>query len=126
MASRGCKVIIADCNIDKSVKDALVRETNNSDISLVYLDLASFTSVRKFAEELKNSTDKIDILINNAGIGRRPSNYTEDGIDYVLQVNFLSHFLLIHLILGNICSFSNIIAQFYLIEASCSMKMNVI
>lgn len=100
LASRGCKVIIADCNVDESIRDAIIKETNNPNIFLKYINLASFKSVREFAHDLKKSEDKIDILINNAGTGKGVSALTEDGVGFTMQVNYYSAFLLTHLLLG--------------------------
>lgn len=100
LSSRGCKVIIADCNVDESIKDAVVRETHNPNIILKYVNLASFNSVRQFAKDIRKTEDKLDILINNAGVGRGLSAETEDGVNFTMQVNYYSAFLLTHLLLG--------------------------
>lgn len=107
LASRGCKVIIADINVEGSVKDVICRRTKNSNIVMQHLDLSSFQSVRKFAEFLKNSEKNLDILINNAGIPQGTFPRTEDGLQRILQVNYYSSFLLTHLLVGKIAN-SNI------------------
>lgn len=94
-------MIIADCNVDESIKDAIYKETHNPNIILKYVNLASFKSVREFAEDITNSERKLDILINNAGVARGQSVKTEDGINLTMQVNYYSAFLLTHLLLGN-------------------------
>lgn len=58
------------------------------------LDLASFKSVRTFCEDFKKSGRKLHILICNAGIGYGPYQRSEDGLETVLQVNYLSHFIM--------------------------------
>ncbi|KAL3283930.1 hypothetical protein HHI36_018098 [Cryptolaemus montrouzieri] len=99
LASRGCKVIIADCvNAEKS-RDEIIRKTQNPNISYKHLDLSSLNSVREFCDDIKKSEKKIDILINNAGIGVSSKIITEDGLNYVMQVNFFGAFLLTHLLL---------------------------
>jgi retinol dehydrogenase 12 len=65
------------------------------------LDLSSFTSVRKFAEIIRTSEAKIDILINNAECIVQGEIFTEDGLEYQMQTNYFSHFLLTHLLLGS-------------------------
>eukprot|EP00924_Labyrinthula_sp_SR-Ha-C_P004116 maker-scaffold_3-snap-gene-14.52-mRNA-1 protein AED:0.07 eAED:0.07 QI:0/0/0/1/0/0/2/0/620 len=60
----------------------------------------SLSSVREAAKKVLELTpDGLDVLINNSGIGSAPDRHTEDGLDYQMQVNHLSHFLLIHLLL---------------------------
>lgn len=95
-------MIIADCNVNESIKHAIYKETNNPNIQLKYINLASFKSVRQFAKELKNSEDKLDILINNAGVGHGISLSTEDGNSLTMQVNYYSAFLLTHLLIGKV------------------------
>ncbi|XP_074037739.1 retinol dehydrogenase 14 isoform X2 [Leptinotarsa decemlineata] len=98
LASRGCKVIIADKNVSEDIRDKLIRETGNQNISLEFVDLISFSSVRRLAEKLKKSEKKLDILINNAGTGKGPDALTEDGLNSTIQINHYSSFLLTHLL----------------------------
>ena len=65
------------------------------------LDLASFQSVREFADEINKEVGRVDILINNAGCGGYVGK-TKDGLDSVFQVNYLSHFLLTNLLLDKL------------------------
>ncbi|VEN34852.1 unnamed protein product [Callosobruchus maculatus] len=99
LASRGCKVVIADKISDQSIRDELIRKTNNPDISIYHLDLGSFASVRAFAEQLRKNVDKVDILFNNAGVGGNDQRLTEDGVNFVYQINYYGGFLLTHLLL---------------------------
>ena len=62
-------------------------------------DLAELTQVRQLPEKLKSLTDKIDVLINNAGIYNPRCEKTSDGFEKTFQVNHLSHFLLTNLLL---------------------------
>lgn len=100
LASRGCRVIIADRdNGDRTVED-IKKTTGNNQIIYKYLDLSSLKLTREFANDLKKSEEKIDILINNAGIGVGHKLMTEDGLNTVMQVNYFGPFLLTHLLLG--------------------------
>ena len=62
-------------------------------------DLASLKSVRECAEQLSNSLEKIDILINNAGVMTCPLTRTEDGFEMQIGTNHLGHFLLTNLVM---------------------------
>ncbi|KAK5981854.1 hypothetical protein GCK32_018483, partial [Trichostrongylus colubriformis] len=63
-------------------------------------DLADFSSVRECANEILKAEDKIDILINNAGVMFYPKyEKTVDGHEMTWQSNHLGHFLLTHLLL---------------------------
>jgi len=101
LSQRGAKVIIGSRNLEKSRKAAeeIQNETGNEVIALA-LDLSSFASIRKFAQEVLDKTgDTIDVLINNAGIMFIPEERTEDGNEKQIQVNHLGHFLLTSLLL---------------------------
>lgn len=64
-------------------------------------DLASLADVRRFAETLLDDYGRLDLLINNAGFGSAPDErlLTEDGHEYRFQVNYLSTFLLTHMLM---------------------------
>jgi NAD(P)-dependent dehydrogenase (short-subunit alcohol dehydrogenase family) len=65
------------------------------------LDLASFASVRRFAEKINAEEERLDVLINNAGIAnRRKRELTEDKLELAMQTNHFGHFLLTNLLTG--------------------------
>ena len=63
------------------------------------LDLASLDSVRRFTEKFTAKFDRLDGLVNNAGIMMSPEGKTEDGLETQFGVNHLGHFLLTELLL---------------------------
>ena len=111
LAWRKARVIIGCRNITKGLQAAaeIIENTGNRNVEVKKLDLSSFKSVRKFAEEI-NEEDRVDVLINNAGYFG-PYLSTVDGLDNTIQVNYLSHFLLSHLLLDKLksCSPSRIV-----------------
>lgn len=68
------------------------------------LDLASFQSIRQFAEKINLNHAKIDVLINNAGVSvpLKQNMRTKENFDINFGVNHLGHFLLTNLILQKI------------------------
>lgn len=62
------------------------------------LDLASLASVRNFAGEFTKTYDRLDVLINNAGIMATPQAKTKDGFELQFGTNHLGHFLLTQLL----------------------------
>ncbi|HAJ75773.1 MAG TPA: 3-oxoacyl-ACP reductase [Gammaproteobacteria bacterium] len=64
-------------------------------------DLGSLQQVRQLGEDLVKDFDRLDVLVNNAGIGSSPARrlVSEDGHELRFQVNYLSHFLLTHQLL---------------------------
>jgi NAD(P)-dependent dehydrogenase (short-subunit alcohol dehydrogenase family) len=63
------------------------------------LDLASFGSIRRFAEAYKARHARLDVLVNSAGIFNRERHTTEDGLEAQFQVNYLGPFLLTMLLM---------------------------
>lgn len=67
----------------------------NARVRFELLDLASLASVYKFAQRMTAQLDKLDILINNAGVMALPQRHvTEDGFELQTGTNYLNHFAL--------------------------------
>jgi NAD(P)-dependent dehydrogenase (short-subunit alcohol dehydrogenase family) len=62
-------------------------------------DLVSLEEVRRLAEQVKDGEDRLDVLVNNAGVTRRSREESADGYELTFAVNYLSHFLLTGLLL---------------------------
>jgi len=61
------------------VVDDIIKTTGNRQVEFMKLDLASFKSIRAFAEELDqpgHRVDKLHVLVNNAGLAQGPSELT--------------------------------------------------
>ncbi|CAN7999984.1 unnamed protein product [Ixodes hexagonus] len=105
LASRGARVILGCRNAQKAeaAVDQLVADTGNPNISWKMLDTSSMGSVRTFAAEVLKTTDKVHVLINNAGIaGTKERCVTEDGFEVTFATNYLGHFLLTNLLLSTL------------------------
>jgi retinol dehydrogenase-11 len=101
-AKRGARVILA-CRDQKRADDArkkIIRETGNEDVVVKLVDMASFESVRAFAKEIKETEDRLDVLVNNAGMMGTGDKKSSDGVPLVMQVNHFSSFLLTNLLIG--------------------------
>ncbi|OBL05211.1 short-chain dehydrogenase [Mycobacterium sp. 1245499.0] len=104
LADRGAHVVLAVRNLDKG-KDAAARITAHSphaDVALQELDLTSLQSVRSAAEQLRTAHDRIDLLINNAGVMWTPKSTTKDGFELQFGTNHLGHFALTGLLLDRL------------------------
>ena len=104
LAKRGAKVIIACRNKDKAMEalQDIKKQSEIENITFKKLDLSSLSSVRKFSEEILQEEERIDVLINNAGVMFTPYTLTEDGFELQFGVNHLGHFLLTNLLLDRI------------------------
>jgi NAD(P)-dependent dehydrogenase (short-subunit alcohol dehydrogenase family) len=71
-------------------------------VEVMELDLASLDSVRRFAEAFLAKYDRLDGLVNNAGVMATPQGKTVDGFETQFGVNHLGHFLLTELLLDTL------------------------
>ncbi len=104
LAQKGALVVLA-CRNQTKAKEALNRikqQVPASKVELIPLDLASLASVRAFAASFRSSYDRLDILMNNAGIATVSRQETEDGFEMHLGVNHLGHFALTGLLLDKL------------------------
>ena len=92
LAAFGAHVVLAVRNTDKGA--AVAGELPGS-TDVRRLDVADLASVRSFAE----ATDRVDVLVNNAGIMAVPLERTSDGFESQLATNHLGHFALTNLLL---------------------------
>lgn len=75
------------------------RAGGNHNVELMRCDLASQADTRRFADEFKATHDRLDVLVNNAGVYLRKRTVTVDGLEATFAVNHLGYFLLTHLLL---------------------------
>ena len=98
LAAEGAVVIAASRNPDKG-RDLLVayrdlHPKGKGRIELVECNLASFASVSMACEEIAESYDHLDMIINNAGIMNFEYKETHDGIEETWQINLLTPMLI--------------------------------
>lgn len=100
LAAKGAAVTITARDVPKGeAAAAKIREsTGNADIDVRELELADLASVRAFAEGYLADHDKLDLLINNAGVMACPLTRTPAGWEMQFATNHVGHFLLTCLI----------------------------
>jgi NAD(P)-dependent dehydrogenase (short-subunit alcohol dehydrogenase family) len=80
-----------------------VRERSGSDrIEMLLADFSRLAEVRRLADEILSAHDRIDLLVNNAGLMSRRYRFSLDGFELTFAVNHLAPFLLTYLLLDRL------------------------
>ena len=101
IALRGARIVMAclDAQRAEPVRNEIISQTGNNDIEIMRLDLASQTDIRRFAAEFAARYDRLDVLVNNAGVFSLKRLETEDGLERTIGINYFGHYLLTTLLL---------------------------
>ena len=104
LAGQDHRLIVAARDQEKGQRavEEIKKQTHNEQVFLQQLDLADLQSVRNAAGEILSRFDRLDVLINNAGLITSNREETKDGFERQIGVNHLGHFLLTHLLLPRI------------------------
>jgi NAD(P)-dependent dehydrogenase (short-subunit alcohol dehydrogenase family) len=96
LAAKNASVIIGARNLAKAerVVSALLDQHPDSAITIHKLDLSDLASVETFADHILRDHDRLDVLINNAGVMACPYAKTADGFELQMGTNHLGHFAL--------------------------------
>jgi NAD(P)-dependent dehydrogenase (short-subunit alcohol dehydrogenase family) len=98
LAERGATVILACRDVAKG-EAARARISGPGPVAVQHLDLGSLASVRAAAGEIHDRHQRLDLLINNAGLMMPPYGTTTDGFEQQFGTNHLGHFALTGLLL---------------------------
>jgi len=95
-AENRAEVILASRSVEKGEAAKTEIEKNNpiGRIVVMQLDLMDLASIKSFAAKFKEKYNKLDILLNNAGIMTTPYFLTKDGFEAQMGTNHLGHFAL--------------------------------
>ncbi|CAG2174774.1 unnamed protein product, partial [Oppiella nova] len=91
LSLRGAKVIMSSRSLERgeaAMADIKLRN-GRADLIVIQLDLASLKSVREFVQIVGIQVDRIDVLINNAGVMNTPEWTTTDGFEMQFGTNHL-------------------------------------
>ena len=96
LARQGAHTILACRSAERGERavEDLRGQLPDARIQLMALDLASLSSIERFARNFIRSHSRLDVLVNNAGIMAVPYSPTEDGFESQMGINHLGHFAL--------------------------------
>lgn len=96
LAQKGAHVIVAARDVAKGNQavSEIKKELPNASLEVMELDLASLDSISKFVDSFSKNHQKLDFLINNAGLMAMPEGKTKDGFETQFGVNHLGHWAL--------------------------------
>ncbi|HEY1695302.1 MAG TPA: SDR family oxidoreductase [Polyangiaceae bacterium] len=95
LAAKGARVVLVARNREKGERArAEVEAAGAGGAELVVADLSSQAEVRRAAAEIKRKHDRLDVLVNNAGVFVPERHATADGLEETFALNHLGYFLL--------------------------------
>ena len=95
LAGEGAHVIIHGRSAERGL--ALVEEINGQgrgSARFYQADFASLEQGRQFAAVIRRDYDRLQVLVNNAGVIVQERRMSQDGYELTFQVNYLAHYLL--------------------------------
>ena len=101
LAAHGALVLLGCRNPERAevARAGVAAVATGPEPRVVPMDLADLASVRTAAERLANDVERIDLLLNNAGVMAPPLGRTADGFEMQFGTNHLGHFALTGLLL---------------------------
>jgi NAD(P)-dependent dehydrogenase (short-subunit alcohol dehydrogenase family) len=101
LAAKGATVLLHGRSPERleATLEELRSQTGSEKANSYLADFSSLAAVRDLADRILSKHDRLDVLVNNAGIIVRERRESEDGYELTFAVNYLSHFLLTTLLL---------------------------
>lgn len=101
LARRGATVVMIcrDAAAGEAARAEIAEATGNPELEIVAADLSSQQDVRAAAAEITSRHPQLHLLVNNAGVSLPKREETAEGVEKTFATNYLSHFLLTHLLL---------------------------
>ena len=101
LAGQGATLLLHGRNRERlqATLEEVSEQTGSEKLRCYLADFSLLDAVRKLAERILSDEDRLEVLINNAGIIVQERKESEDGYELTFAVNYLSHFLLTRLLL---------------------------
>ncbi|HNB87592.1 MAG TPA: SDR family oxidoreductase [Anaerolineales bacterium] len=104
LAKIGAQVIITGRS-QKTAEEAVANiksASGNTRVDFLLANLSAQKNVHALAEQFKAQYERLDVLINNAGLAASKKELTEDGLESDFAMNVVTPFLLTHLLMGSL------------------------
>jgi len=95
----GVRMLARDPQRGERARAAVVAATGNADVEVCLCDVSDLASVRTFAAEFLAREERLDVLVNNAGVLPSTRTLSADGIELTFATNVVGPFLLTELLL---------------------------
>jgi NAD(P)-dependent dehydrogenase (short-subunit alcohol dehydrogenase family) len=101
LAAKGTTVLLHGRSPERleATLEEIRSQTSSQKVGSYLADFSSLAAVRDLADSILSEYDRLDVLVNNAGIIVQERKESEDGYELTFAVNYLSHFLLTSLLL---------------------------
>jgi NAD(P)-dependent dehydrogenase (short-subunit alcohol dehydrogenase family) len=100
LAKRGARVGMVCRSADRGeeARQNIIAQTQNDRIDLFICDFAVQSQIHTLAQEIKTKYERLDVLVNNAGLIGNERELTTDGLELTFAVNHLGYFILTNLL----------------------------
>jgi NAD(P)-dependent dehydrogenase (short-subunit alcohol dehydrogenase family) len=104
LARAGLRVVMTGRSRERTAaaRDFVTAQVNDAQVEIALADFASLAAVRRLAGEILARHDRLDLLVNNAGLFAPNYRLSEDGFEMTFAVNHLAPFLLTNLLLDRL------------------------
>ena len=106
LARGGMRVIMTgrDHERTETARSFVTARVKGAQLETALADFGSLAAVRRLADEILGRHDRLDVLVNNAGLISPHFRLSEDGFELTFAVNHLAPFLLTNLLLDRLIS----------------------
>jgi retinol dehydrogenase-14 len=104
LAHTGMRLIMVGRDRDRTeaARRFVIEGSGSDQVAIAIGDFSSLDQVRRLADEILSTTDRLDLLVNNAGLMSPKYRFTFEGFELTFAVNHLAPFLLTNLLLGRL------------------------
>ena len=92
-------MLCRDRDRGETAQSEIKERSGNDKVKLMLCDLGSQKSIAQFASEFKQHHDRLDVLVNNAGVLMRERSLNEEGVESTFAINHLGYFLVTNVLL---------------------------